>query len=108
MHPATALRGRDTLQAMSACFIDEVFGSFALDIEGYRLKSGTRIQSLGRVALSSLAVGHFQIGISQLGDEDHGVLATLSGTYLNAYFGHLTSHSCSHIQDTQVHFKTQV
>jgi hypothetical protein len=52
--------------------------------------SGARVQNLGRTALSSLAVSKLSIGHGKLGDEDFGVIATLSGSNLNHTFGHLT------------------
>jgi hypothetical protein len=78
------------LDTVPARFIDEFVGSFALDFEGYRLMPGVRVQNQGRTALSSLAVGKFQIGFGQLGDKDFGVIATFSGPDFEYVFGHLT------------------
>lgn len=90
MNPASVLGWRDTLEPDGPGFIDEVFGSFALDFEGDRLMSGVRVQSQAARILSIQAVGQSDIGGGKLGDEDFCVSSALARTYLNHMLTHLS------------------
>jgi len=88
MHTPIALGAGNPLNAMTAGFMIEVFGSLTIYVDGEELVPGARVGSLGRASFSAKLVGETQIGFGNFGNKELSVYAAFSRPNFNGSLGH--------------------